>query len=564
MGKKRISERWTIIGVAMLMVLALGLLARGLSHNTERARQLSKLALERTVDGQRWRLELLTNTYTWDLEEESGFLRNNDSISDMELIDRWLPVMRTRFAIRAIGLANDRGDERILQLVDSMWRFTSTTRADDPASTFRREWPVRHDDIPMPVPAGIPHDPREDIWFSQALENGRDQPAWSEDLDPKGTVHLHVSMLIRGRSDNAAYRVVHFDIDAEAMFSRLSQWSPMISTIELTSKGRVMSTAHDTSAFSRLWGSILKDWGEERSDFDFHGAVGGEPWIGRIVPLELNGIKLYAGVMIGASEIDLWNREARVALWSVLGLLVLLAALLTLVFLQSQSVEQRVRRQERRTSVQARNLAQAIDEREVLDREVHHRVKNNLQVVSSLLNLQAQRVPGSAAQGEFMRGKRRIDSMALVHHKLYRQTDLSAVDLGIFLDDLAKAVAAMFDPDSRSVSHHVDAAGIRCDADTAIQLGMIFCELLANCHQHAFPYATGGHIEVTVREAGEGNFILGVKDNGKGFSPEDIKETHLGLEVVEALTDQLDGSMRVTRDGGTFVEVTFRRNRHAQ
>lgn len=562
MSKKRISERWTIIAVAILMVLALGLLARGLSHNAERAEQLSKLALERTVDGQRWRLELLTNTYTWDLSEESGYLRNHDSISDMELIDRWLPVMRTRFAIRAIGVANDRGDERILQLVDSMWRFTSTTRAGVPAITHQREWPVRRGDIPMPVPAVAPHDPREDIWFSQALENGRDQPAWSEDQNKQGAECLHVSMLIRGRSENSEYRVVHFDIDAEAMFSRLSQWSPMISTIELTSKGQILTNAHDSSAAGRLWGSILKGWAGERPTVDFHGSIDDEPWIGRIVPLELNGIKIYTGVMIGASEIEVWNREARIALWSVLVLLVLLAALLVLVFLQSQGAEQRVRRQERRTSLQARHLAQAIDEREVLDREVHHRVKNNLQVVSSLLNLQAQRVPGSEAQSEFMRGKRRIDSMALVHHKLYRQSDLSAVDLGVFLDDLAKAIAAMFDPDSRSVSHHVDASGVLCDADTAIQLGMIFCELLANCHQHAFPYATGGHIEVTVRDAGDGNFVLGVKDNGKGFSPEDVKDTHLGLEVVEALTDQLDGTMRVTQDGGTLVEVTFRQNRH--
>ena len=67
-----------------------------------------------------------------------------------------------------------------------------------------------------------------------------------------------------------------------------------------------------------------------------------------------------------------------------------------------------------------------------------------------------------------------------------------------------------------------------------------------------------------MRDPGDGTFILGVKDNGKGFSPEDIKETQLGLEVVEALTDQLDGTMRVTHDGGTFVEVTFRSDRYAK
>jgi two-component sensor histidine kinase len=562
--KKRISERWTIIGVAILMVLALGLLARGLSHNTERGEQLSKLALDRSLDGQRWQLELLTNTFAWNLNEEANYLQENDTISDTELIKRWLPVMRSRFAIRAIGVANDRGDEQILQLVDSMWRFTSTVRASVPARTFRSEWPVRLAGIPMPVAAEADNDPREDIWFSHALENGRDQPVWSEGKGAHGSEVLHISLLVRGGSDDSAYRVVHFDVDADAMFSRLSQWTPEVSTIELNSKGRLLTNADDTSSIGRLWGRTLLVWSEDRPITDFHGSIGEEPWIGRIVPLDLNGAKIYTGVMIGGHEIQEWNREARIALWSVFVLLVLLAALLTMVFLLNRGSERRVQRQERRSSVQARHLAKAIDEREVLDREVHHRVKNNLQVVSSLLNLQAQRVPDSEAQSEFMRGKRRIDSMALVHHKLYRQTDLSAVDLGVFLDDLAKAIAAMFDPDSRSVSFNVDAAGIHCDADTAIQLGMVFCELLANCHQHAFPYATGGHIEITVRDPGDGTFILGVKDNGKGFSPEDIKETQLGLEVVEALTDQLDGTMRVTHDGGTFVEVTFRSDRYAK
>lgn len=564
MSNKRISEQWTIIAVAILMVLALGLLARGLSHNTGRAEQLSKLALERSLDGQRWRLELLTNTFIWDLDEESDYLRNNDSVSDMELIERWLPVMRSRFAIRAIGVANDRGDERKLQLVDSLWRFTSTIRAGTEANTFQREWPVRRIGIAMPVAANAPHDPREDIWFSQALENGRDLPAWAEGRDPREAAVMHVSKLIRGRTDDAEYRVVHFDIDAGAMFSRLSEWSPSVSTIEFTSKGRILSNADDTTFVGRSWRRLLKGWGEDRPTMVFQETIADEPWIGRIIPLNLNGTKIFTGVMIGAREIEQWNQEARIALWSVLVLLVLLAALLTMVFLQNRGAERRVRRQERRSTMQARHLAQAIDEREVLDREVHHRVKNNLQVVSSLLNLQAQRVPSSEAQGEFMRGKRRIDSMALVHHKLYRQTDLSAVDLGVFLNDLAKAIAAMFDPDSRSVSFNVDAAGVRCDADTAIQLGMIFCELLANCHQHAFPYATGGHIEITVRDPGDGTFILGVKDNGKGFSPDDVKETHLGLEVVEALTDQLDGTMHVTHKDGTLVEVTFRCDRHAQ
>ncbi|MCB0773559.1 MAG: ATP-binding protein, partial [Flavobacteriales bacterium] len=145
-----------------------------------------------------------------------------------------------------------------------------------------------------------------------------------------------------------------------------------------------------------------------------------------------------------------------------------------------------------------------------------------------------------------------------VHHKLYRQQDLAAIDLGVFLDDLAKAISAMFEPASRRVSHGVDANGIRCDADTAIQLGMLCCELLANCHQHAFPYATGGHIAITVRQGEGDSLVMEVNDNGQGFDPDARGDAALGLEVVEALAGQLDGSVHITQDGGTHARVVFR------
>ncbi|MEO7080290.1 MAG: sensor histidine kinase, partial [Flavobacteriales bacterium] len=406
-------------------------------------------------------------------------------------------------------------------------------------------------------------DPRRSNWFSRALENRQDEPVWSESETPEDTKLLHLSVLIRGRMENEKFRVLRFNIDADAMLANLTQWTSDVSTILLDSKWRPL-TYIDTSEIGLAWRTALRDRQADHSTETFRSSAGDHQWVGRIVPMEINGTSFYTGVLIGSEGIERWNSEGRLGLWAVLGLLLLLCLMLALIFVQSRGAERRVQRQQRRSSLQARHLAQAIGEREVLDREVHHRVKNNLQVVSSLLNLQAQRVPGEEARGEFMRGKRRIDSMALVHHKLYRQQDLSAVDLGIFLDDLAKAVSAMFDPDSRTVSHSVDASGIHCDADTSIQLGMILCELLANCHQHAFPYGTGGHISITVREVGDGSFVLQVKDNGKGFDPSSVLNTHLGLEVVEALADQLDGSLRITSDGGTVVEVTFRSNRHHQ
>jgi two-component sensor histidine kinase len=287
--------------------------------------------------------------------------------------------------------------------------------------------------------------------------------------------------------------------------------------------------------------------------------VNGTVWASQIVPLRLNGTTLYMGAVIDTKRLQRWTSfetngfRVGIVIMSVLG------ALLLWAWLRLRRTNQRVKRQEKRSRSRERQLAKAIGEREVLDREVHHRVKNNLQVVSSLLNLQAQRIEDEGPRAEFMRSKRRIDSMALVHHKLYGQQDLRAIDLKQFLTQIANSVQAMFEPKSRSVSHSVETGGLTADADTAIQLGVILCELLANCHEHAFPYSTGGHIEITVRPAGADLFAMAVSDNGRGIDRDPSRSSsELGLEIVEALADQIDGRIEVLKDKGTRVTVFFK------
>jgi len=563
MKKRAISEQWTIIGVSVLMVLALGLLARGLGRNKERAQQLGMLALDRAIDGQRWRFDLLVKTFTWDLKREANYVTPTTRRTDRELLERWLPLLRDRYPIVAIGLANDRGDCRTLQRVNNNWQFTSTIRSKPSGYSTSVAWPMSGKDLPLiPDTVGPGADPRESAWFSQALEDRHDEPGWSvsgpNDRTGANDEFMYLSLLIRGSTDSGSYRVMHIDIDPTAMLGELTRWTPEISTVLLSDKGQPLM-ALDTSMTDSAWTGELALWQAERPTTEFHRSIGDAGWVGRIVPFDLNGSSAYIGVMIDFDPIQRWNEGGRLALWWVIGLLVLLALLLVLIVLQSRNSDKRVRRQERRSTVQARDLAQALGEREVLDREVHHRVKNNLQVVSSLLNLQAQRIAGEEARAEFARGKRRIDSMALVHHKLYRQRDLSAIDLHVFLDDLSKAVSAMFEPESRSISHAVDTHGVHTDADTGIQLGMILCELLANCYLHAFPRSTVGHIDIRVNRVDNDLHLLSVSDNGKGFDEDMDPTMHLGLEVVEALADQLDGTMRRHTDGrGTTVEVTFR------
>jgi len=176
-----------------------------------------------------------------------------------------------------------------------------------------------------------------------------------------------------------------------------------------------------------------------------------------------------------------------------------------------------------------------------------------------LLNLQAMRLDEGPVKNEFLRGKRRIDTIALVHHKLYGLADMRNVDLSLFFNDLVKALADMYQPQSRAVSYEIGTTGIKADQDTAIELGIILCELVANTYQHAFPYATGGHVEIKVQSVEGDLYRLAVKDNGKGISEGEHQGTgKLGLEIVEALCEQLDGSFHMSMQEGVLFEVLFR------
>ena len=559
----RVSERWIILGIAVLMVLVLAILARVLGNSREREDNLTALMLDRALNSQHQQIRLVAESYVKDLRQEATYIRMHQPVNDSALLDRWLPLMQDHNAIRAIRLADDQGNEWILHHPDSAWQWMLTKRQDTAVYSMAAAW-FGNGEIPEPAPAATRPDPRETDWYSTAIGSHGDEPVWSQaepiagnGVDSMGSLQLSKLVLVQG--GNGPLHVLSFSLAGTELLANVAERGPRISGLALNARWQPISTL-DSGTMGAAWRQLLQD--RKRIDLEkpFHPVASDPQLLGKVGTLHLNGTTLQTGVIISIQEVDQLNRQRSVGLWALMGLLMLLSVLLSLVFIQRRGAERREAQQTRRSKLQARHLEKVMTEREVLDREVHHRVKNNLQVVSSLLNIQAQRVPDEGARREFVRGKRRIDSMALVHHKLYRQNDLSAVDLHEFLDDIAKAMAAMFAPQSSKVGHTVDTQGIRCDADTSIQLGMVLCELLANCHQHAFPFGTGGQIHISVRNQGPGVYQLVVQDNGQGFSSDAVKDSQLGLEVVEALSEQLDGTMRVTSDSGTRVEINFRSN----
>jgi PAS domain S-box-containing protein len=213
----------------------------------------------------------------------------------------------------------------------------------------------------------------------------------------------------------------------------------------------------------------------------------------------------------------------------------------------------------------ADELIQAsLREKEALLKEIHHRVKNNLQVTSSLLRLQAAAIADPAAREMFQETENRIRSMALVHEKLYQSTNLSRIDLGDYLRSLADLLYRSSAIAPENVVIDVTGSAIHLEIDDAVPCGLIANELLSNALKHAFPGGRQGRIEVHLADRPDGSIFMSVSDDGVGlpndFQP-DRAET-LGLHLVEALARQLDGTVEVRRRNvGTEFDVIFQGKR---
>ncbi|MBK6683334.1 MAG: PAS domain S-box protein [Deltaproteobacteria bacterium] len=198
-------------------------------------------------------------------------------------------------------------------------------------------------------------------------------------------------------------------------------------------------------------------------------------------------------------------------------------------------------------------LLASLQEKEVLLKEVHHRVKNNLQVITSLLSLQAQRVDSTSA-AILIDAQNRVRAMAQVHERLYLSADLARVDFGAYLDELLLELRrALHRPGVEVIGR---APGLHLSVETAIPCGLIINELVGNALKHAFPDGRPGKVEVELVAAGPG-LVLTVEDNGIG-SPDPRGRGTMGWRLVERLVGQLGGTVELRSPPGTMVRVQFR------
>jgi two-component sensor histidine kinase len=206
-----------------------------------------------------------------------------------------------------------------------------------------------------------------------------------------------------------------------------------------------------------------------------------------------------------------------------------------------------------------RNLREAVAQKTMLVREVHHRVKNNLQIVMSLLSLQAAQLQDPASREALRQARARINALALVHRILYEIEDQSTVDIKRLIADLTEQTHEGFGGDRHDIRVLVDAIARTASGDVAVPLALFTVEALTNAFRHAFPpEQNGGTIRVRLETFGEGQLRLSIEDDGAGFADDEI-DARIGARLIKTFGQQVGGTaaLRSQKGNGTIAEIVF-------
>jgi len=210
-------------------------------------------------------------------------------------------------------------------------------------------------------------------------------------------------------------------------------------------------------------------------------------------------------------------------------------------------------------------IKNSLKEKEILLKEIHHRVKNNLQVISSLLKMQASYIKDPVALEYFKISSQRVKSMALIHEQLYRSSDLSRIDFYNYVKRLTTHLYQTYGVSFNTVKLNLKIQNIKLSIDTAIPCGLLINELISNSLKHGFPEGQKGKIVVEIAKD-KNQFVLIVGDNGKGFPDNiDFRDTKtLGMQLINTLTEQLDGKINLNKENGTEFIITFKADEYSE
>ena len=248
-------------------------------------------------------------------------------------------------------------------------------------------------------------------------------------------------------------------------------------------------------------------------------------------------------------------KQQRTIQWVVVSISVLVGILFMQSFLNARTRKRiNAALQESNDALEVKN-----QENELLLKEIHHRVKNNLQTISSLLSLQSESISDPKAWDAVQESKNRVASMALLHQKLYQGENLAAIEMRDYFNTIGKAVIDSFGEKGRNVQLLVDMSELELDVDTAVPVGLITNELITNSLKYAFPDDHKGQISISLLKGPDGLFQLQIADDGRPDAKENTsdKSGGFGTLLVQLLTAQLGGKLETHRDNGTSTILEF-------
>lgn len=206
-------------------------------------------------------------------------------------------------------------------------------------------------------------------------------------------------------------------------------------------------------------------------------------------------------------------------------------------------------------------INQTLREKEILLKEIHHRVKNNLQIVSSLLSLQSKNMEDEKAKYAIFEAKERIQAIALIHQKLYSEKTFATIEMKTYLNDLIEQLNRSYNNNGNKIQITLKSFDIVLNIDTVVPLGLIICELITNSFKYAFINKNEGNLRIEINHGENDFFILTVKDDGNGMKENFsfLESKTLGVEIITALTEQLEGNMTYKSDeNGTSIKIKFK------